>query len=55
MGGCVLGRSDTEIARATDTLLRRNAEINRRLQDEARAKSAPQTASGTVTSQAGRS
>ena len=56
MGGCVLGRTDTEIARATDTLIRRNAEINRRLQDEARAKSAPpQTAFGTVTSQAGRS
>ena len=55
MGGCVLGRHDAEIALAIGTLGRRNAETNRRIQDEARAKSAPQTASGTVTSQAGRS
>jgi pimeloyl-ACP methyl ester carboxylesterase len=56
MGGCVLGRHDDEIALAIGTLMRRNADTNRRLQDEARAKSStPQTASGTTTSQAGRS
>jgi pimeloyl-ACP methyl ester carboxylesterase len=44
MGGCVLGRSDAEIAQAVGTLNRRNADINRRLQDEARAQSTPQTA-----------
>jgi pimeloyl-ACP methyl ester carboxylesterase len=54
MGGCVLGRSDTEIALAIGTLGRRNADTNRRLQDEARAKSTPQTASDT-TRQPGRS
>ena len=54
MGGCALGRSDTEIAQAINTLLRRNADTNRRLQDEARAKSTPQTASDT-TRQPGRS
>jgi pimeloyl-ACP methyl ester carboxylesterase len=55
MGGCVLGRSDADIARAIDTLVRRNADTNQRLQDEARAKSAPQTASGTIPRQPGRS
>jgi pimeloyl-ACP methyl ester carboxylesterase len=55
MGGCVLGRSDADIARAIGTLVRRNAETNLRLQDEARAKSAPQTASGTIPRQPGRS
>jgi pimeloyl-ACP methyl ester carboxylesterase len=47
MGGCVLGRPDAEIAQALGTLVRRNADTNRRLQDEALAKSTPQTASGT--------
>jgi pimeloyl-ACP methyl ester carboxylesterase len=47
MGGCVLGRPDAEIAQALGTLVRRNAETNRRLQDEALARSAPQTAAGT--------
>jgi pimeloyl-ACP methyl ester carboxylesterase len=47
MGGCVLGRPDAEIAQALGTLVRRNADTNRRLQDEALARSAPQTASGT--------
>lgn len=55
MGGCVLGRSDADIARAIDTLVRRNADINQRLQDEARAKSEPQTASGMIPRQPGRS
>jgi pimeloyl-ACP methyl ester carboxylesterase len=55
MGGCVLGRSDAEIAQAIGTLVRRNADTNRRLQDEARAKSEPQTASDTITRQPGRS
>ncbi|MBA2397494.1 MAG: hypothetical protein H0V72_02115 [Bradyrhizobium sp.] len=55
MGGCVLGRSDADVAQAIGTLVRRNADINRRLQDEARAKSAPQTASDTITRQPGRS
>jgi pimeloyl-ACP methyl ester carboxylesterase len=55
MGGCVLGRSDADIALAIGTLVRRNADTNRRLQDEARAKSAPQTASDTITRQPGRS
>lgn len=55
MGGCVLGRHDDEIARAIGTLIRRNAETNRRLQDEARAKSPPQTASDTIARQPGRS
>lgn len=54
MGGCVLGRHDDEIALAIGTLVRRNAETNRRLQDEARAKSAPQTVSD-ATRQPGRS
>jgi dienelactone hydrolase len=48
MAGCVLGRSDADIARAVETLVRRNAEINRRQQDEARAKNASQTAFGTM-------
>jgi len=55
MGGCVLERSDADIARAIDTLVRRNADTNRRLQDEARAKSAPQTAFDTITRLPGRS
>jgi pimeloyl-ACP methyl ester carboxylesterase len=46
MAGCVLGRPDAEIAQALGTLVRRNADTNRRLQDEALARSAPQTASG---------
>ncbi|MBN8990871.1 MAG: alpha/beta hydrolase [Rhizobiales bacterium] len=54
MGGCVLGRHDLEIAQAIGTQVRRNADTNRRLQDEARAKSSPQTASDT-TRQPGRS
>jgi pimeloyl-ACP methyl ester carboxylesterase len=54
MGGCVLGRSDMEIAQAIGTVIRRNADTNRRQQDEARAKSTPQTASDT-TRQPGRS
>lgn len=54
VAGCVLGRSDAEIAQAVGTLVRRNADTNRRLQDEARAKSEPQTALGTIT-QPGRS
>jgi len=54
MGGCVLGRHDDEIALAIGTLVRRNAEINRRLQDEARAKSAPQAAADLTTRQPGR-
>ena len=54
MGGCALGRSDADIAQAIGTLVRRNADTNRRLQDEARAKSTPQTASDT-TRQPGRS
>ncbi len=48
MGGCALGRSDADIAQAIGTLVRRNADTNRRLQDEALAKSAPQTAAGTI-------
>lgn len=55
MGGCVLGRSDADIAQAISTLVRRNADTNRRLQDEERAKSAPQTAFGTTARQPGRS
>ena len=55
MGGCALDRSDAEIAQAIGTQLRRNADTNRRLQDEARAKSTPQTASDTVSRQPGRS
>jgi pimeloyl-ACP methyl ester carboxylesterase len=55
MGGCVLGRSDADIAQAIGTLVRRNADTNRRLQDEAVAKSAPQTASSTIMRQPGRS
>lgn len=54
MGGCVLGRHDVEIARAIETLVRRNADTNRRQLDEARAKSTPQTAFDTVARQAGR-
>jgi hypothetical protein len=54
MAGCVLGRHDDEIARAIGTMVRRNAETNRRQQDEARAKSAPQTVSD-ATRQPGRS
>ena len=54
MGGCVLGRSDADIAQAIGTLVRRNADTNRRQQDEARAKSTPQTASD-MTRQPGRS
>jgi len=55
MGGCVLGRHDDEIALAIGTMVRRSADINRRQQDEARAKSSvPQTASGAITGQAGR-
>jgi hypothetical protein len=55
MGGCVLGRSDAEIAQAIGTLVRRNADTNRRLQDEALAKPAPQSASGTIMRQPGHS
>jgi pimeloyl-ACP methyl ester carboxylesterase len=55
MGGCVLGRPDADIAQAIGTLVRRNAETNLRLQDEARAKSEPQTALGTMSRQPGRS
>jgi hypothetical protein len=55
MAGCVLGRSDAEIARAVGTLVRRNADINRRQQDEERAKNASQAASGTMPRQPGRS
>ena len=56
MGGCVLGRSDADIAQAIGTLVRRNADTNHRLQDEAlAAKSAPQTASGTILRQPGHS
>jgi pimeloyl-ACP methyl ester carboxylesterase len=55
MGGCALGRSDAEIAQALGTLVRRNTDTNRRLRDEALLKSAPQTASGTIMRQAGRS
>jgi pimeloyl-ACP methyl ester carboxylesterase len=55
MAGCVLGRHDMEIARAIETLVRRNADINRRQQDEARAKSAPKTAFETVARPSGRS
>jgi hypothetical protein len=57
----VLGRSDLEIAQAIGTQVRRSADTNRRQQDEARAKSTPQTASkpqtasDTVTRQPGRS
>jgi pimeloyl-ACP methyl ester carboxylesterase len=54
MGGCALERTDAEISLAINTQNRRNADTNRRLQDEARAKSAPQTASDT-TRQPGRS
>ena len=55
MGGCVLGRSDADIARAIGTLVRRNADTNRRLQDEARAKSAPQATADSIARQPGRS
>jgi dienelactone hydrolase len=55
MAGCVLGRSDADIARALETLVRRNADTNRRQQDEERVKSASQTASGTAPRQPGRS
>jgi hypothetical protein len=55
MGGCVLGRSDADIAQAIGTLVRRNADINRRQQDEALAKSAPQTASRSILRQPGHS
>jgi len=48
MAGCVLGRSDADIARALGTLVRRNAETNQRLQDEARAKTGAQTAAQTA-------
>lgn len=55
MAGCVLGRSDADIAQAVGTLVRRNADINRRQQDEERAKNASQTAFGTMPRQPGRS
>ena len=55
MGGCALGRSDADIAQAIGTLVRRNADTNRRQQDEALTRSAPQTASGTTLRQPGRS
>jgi hypothetical protein len=38
MAGCVLGKSDDEIARAVDTMVARSAEINRQKANEARAK-----------------
>jgi hypothetical protein len=44
MGGCVLGKSDEEIARAVATLVKRNTEYNERRRNEARAKAAPGTA-----------
>jgi hypothetical protein len=37
-GGCVLGKSDEEIARAVSTLVKRNVEINERTRKEAGAK-----------------
>jgi len=40
VAGCVLGRSDADIAQAMGTITRRAAEINRRQQDEARTKTA---------------
>jgi pimeloyl-ACP methyl ester carboxylesterase len=55
MAGCVLGRSDAEIARAVGTLVRRNADVNRLRQDEERARTTSQTASGTTLRQPGRS
>jgi hypothetical protein len=36
--GCVLGKSDQEIARAVNTIVRRSAEYNERRQKEATAK-----------------
>jgi dienelactone hydrolase len=53
--GCVLGRSDADIARAVGTLVRRSADINRRQQDEERVKNASQTAFGTMPRPPGRS
>jgi len=47
VGGCVRGDSDDEITLAIDKVVDRKVEINRRRQDAAREKSAPQTASGT--------
>jgi hypothetical protein len=43
-GGCVLGRSDEEIARAVSVIVKRNAEINERKRRENRDKVAIQTA-----------
>ncbi|HEY6259485.1 MAG TPA: hypothetical protein VIY51_27205 [Xanthobacteraceae bacterium] len=37
-GGCVLGKSDQEIARAVDTMVKRNAEYNQRRRAEVNAK-----------------
>jgi hypothetical protein len=37
--GCVLGKSDQDIARAVNTIVRRSAEYNERRQKEATAKS----------------
>jgi pimeloyl-ACP methyl ester carboxylesterase len=53
MAGCVLGRSDADIAQAVGTLVRRNADTNRRQQDEERVKSMPKTALGAVARQPG--
>jgi hypothetical protein len=38
MGGCILGKSDEEIARAVSTMVKRNAEYNERRQKEIKAK-----------------
>jgi hypothetical protein len=43
-GGCVLGRSDEEIARAVSVMAKRNAEYNERRQNETKDKAAIQAA-----------
>jgi pimeloyl-ACP methyl ester carboxylesterase len=40
MAGCVLGKSDPDIARAIDTIKRRNAEINQTARDKAKYRAA---------------
>lgn len=44
MGGCALGKSDSEIARAVDTMVKRHVEFNERRKSEARARASLDTA-----------
>jgi hypothetical protein len=53
MGGCILGKSDEEIARAVSTMVKRNAEYNERRQKEIKAKASTVAAARQPTPDSG--